>query len=204
VVGIDPARAALVLRFVESRTWTQEDARVPANVVRAARLVRALHRIDAACRSFEPERDTALYSARARQHGRLSDKDLPLARELEALAHKHMESAAPQVLCHNDLVAANVLDSGTLMLVDIEYAVRAPAIVDLASLAAMNDFGRPERAMLLTAYYGSEAAAPAPEVLDEVVRLQGLLAYFWALSADSEAAFAKRAPFADRARLTGE
>jgi thiamine kinase-like enzyme len=88
--------------------------------------------------------------------------------------------------------------------VDFEYAVRAPAIVDLASLAAMNDFGRTERVMLLTAYYGSEAAAPSIEALDDVIRLQGLLAYFWALSADSEAILARRATFADRTKLKGE
>lgn len=201
VVGIDPARAALVLRFVEARTWTPEDARAPANIVRAARLLRVLHRVDAVCRPFEPQRDAALYCARARVHGRLGDRDLALARELEMLAQKHARSYDPHVLCHNDLLAANVLDNDALMLVDFEYAVRAPAIVDLASLAAMNGFRRPARALLLTAYYGSEGAAPAADALDEVVRLQLLLAHFWALSADSEAVFAKRAPYADRAKL---
>jgi thiamine kinase-like enzyme len=204
VIGIDPARAALVLRCVESRTWTPEDARGPVNVERAAQLLHVLHRVDAACRVFEPQHDASWYCERARRHGRLAARDLPLARELESLAEEHMESTEPRVLCHNDLVAANVLDDGTLLLVDFEYAVRAPAIVDLASLAAMNDFGRTERVMLLTAYYGSEAAAPSIEALDDVIRLQGLLAYFWALSADSEAILARRATFADRTKLKGE
>lgn len=201
VVGIDPARKALVLRFVDAKTWTPPDVRVPRNIERAAALLRRLHAIHAACRPFEPDRDAALYCARARQQGRLEARDRALVDELEALALRVARRAEPRVLCHNDLVAANVLDTGGLLLVDFEYAVTAPAIVDLASLAAMNDFGTAERAMLLTAYYGAEGAAQNAEALAELMRLHDLLAYFWALSAESDAAFAKRAPFAERVKL---
>lgn len=202
VVGMDAAHAALVQCFVEAEPWTKVSARRPGNIVRAAMLLKRLHALKAVCRPFCPAHDAALYCARARRHGRFDDRDRALADELESLAVELTRQAEPPVLCHNDLVAANILDNGELLLIDFEYAVNAPAIVDLASLAAMNDFDAAERALLLNAYYGSEAAGPGPEALESAVRLHRLLAYFWALGADSEQAFAKRSSYADRDKLS--
>lgn len=202
VVGIDPARRALVLRYVEADPWTSALAREPENIERAARLLARLHAVDAVARPFEPDRDAALYCERARRSGRFGDRDAALARELEALAASpEIASDRPYVLCHNDLVAANILDRGALLLVDFEYAVRAPALVDLASLAAMNDFGSRDCSRLLDAYAAAGRAAGDLTSLDQLVRLHRLLAYFWALGAESEALFARRASFADRAAL---
>jgi thiamine kinase-like enzyme len=86
----------------------------------------------------------------------------------------------PSVVCHNDLVAANVLEAGDLMLVDFEYAARAAPILDLASLAAMNDFTDHERNELLRAYYRTPNAPVSPAELADVVRMVRLMAFFWA------------------------
>ena len=57
--------------------------------------------------------------------------------ELLTLARRYDARYAPTAFCHNDLVAANVLDDGQLALVDFEYAVRADPLLDLANAAGM-------------------------------------------------------------------
>ena len=87
---------------------------------------------------------------------------------------------APTVLCHNDLVAANVLDDGRLVLVDFEYAVRGAPVLDLAGLAGMNDYGARERRELLAAYCGDDRAGDRGDGARRIVRLVRLMAFFWA------------------------
>jgi thiamine kinase-like enzyme len=100
--------------------------------------------------------------------------------ELLELARHYDAAHPPTALCHNDLVATNVLDDGKLVLVDFEYAVRGAPILDLAGLAGMNDYGARERRELLAAYRGEDRSGLAETELDKVVRLVRLMAYFWA------------------------
>jgi thiamine kinase-like enzyme len=116
VAGVDLARGALLTEYhAGARPWTARDARVSANVVRVAALLRRLHALAAHAPDYRAERIarkylTALsaavdagrvrFDARARQR---ADELLALAREYDA-AHR------PTALCHNDLVAENVLD----------------------------------------------------------------------------------------------
>jgi thiamine kinase-like enzyme len=84
------------------------------------------------------------------------------------------------------LVAANVLETGDLMLIDFEYAARAAPILDLASLAAMNDFTNDDQRELLRAYYASSNAPVSLPELADVVRMVRLMAFFWARALPEE------------------
>jgi thiamine kinase-like enzyme len=86
----------------------------------------------------------------------------------------------PTAFCHNDLVATNVLDDGTLALVDFEYAVRGTPLLDLANAVAMNGFGEAEQRALLEAYHGTQPAAPELLELGSLVRMVRLMTWFWA------------------------
>jgi thiamine kinase-like enzyme len=66
------------------------------------------------------------------------------------------------------------------MLVDFEYAARAAPILDLASLAAMNDFTGDDQRALLRAYYAGSNVPVSPADLADVVRMVRLMAFFWA------------------------
>ena len=93
-----------------------------------------------------------------------------------------------------------MLDDGGLKLVDFEYAVTAAPVLDIAGLAALNDFDEDERWRLAEAYY---SPAPVPFTVGElckVARLVQLIAYFWALS--SAAAAGARGPYAAFAERT--
>ncbi len=87
------------------------------------------------------------------QRARFDVRARKWADELLGLARHYDSAYLPSALCHNDLVAANVLDDGDLVLVDFEYAVRAAPALDLAGLAGMNDYGENECRELLAAYY---------------------------------------------------
>ncbi len=198
VVAVDASAGILLTDYRKSaRAWTAGDARQPRNVERAAELLRALHAVRVAAPAFAAERIARGYvgalaraadvpgNARgainlAAPRPALVPRDRRWADELLELA-RHYDAAYPATaLCHNDLVAANVLDDGSLVLVDFEYAARAAPILDLAGLAGMNDYGARERRELLAAYRGDDRAGLVETELDKIVRLVRLMAYFWA------------------------
>jgi hypothetical protein len=183
----DVGTGAMLIRFVpRAKSLTDGAAREPANVARIAELLRRLHGVRAALRVFDPQRHAEAYFATAARDAPLTPRERRLAEELRARAAGYAKRYPPSVVCHNDLVAANVLDAGELMLVDFEYAARAAPILDLASLAAMNDFTDDDRRELLSAYYPSPPAPVSPPELADVVRLVRLMAFFWARALPEE------------------
>jgi thiamine kinase-like enzyme len=206
LIAVNALHAALVTRYVAAESWTPQAARKTANIERAASLLRRLHCVAALPPAFEPASYAQRYCERLAASDALDVRARRLADELKARAREFEAGAEAlpggAVLCHNDLVAANILDNGELILVDFEYAVLAQPIVDLASLAAMNDFDADRRERLLNAYYEPGCAPYGDAEFVEVVRLQRLLAYFWALSAPSGRTREQRAPFAVRPQLT--
>jgi thiamine kinase-like enzyme len=206
VAAVD-ARAGILLTDYRkaARAWTASDARRPRNVERAAALLRALHAVRVEAPAFAAERTARGYVAAlahatdAGGKGRsasglgvawptLTSRDRRWANELVELARHYDVAHPPIALCHNDLVAANVLDDGGLVLVDFEYAVRGAPILDLAGLAGMNDYGARERRDLLAAYRGEDRVGVVETELDKIVRLVRLMAFFWARLGELRAA----------------
>ena len=97
------------------------------------------------------------------------------------LAAAYDAESSATTLCHHDLVAENILDDGQLWFIDFEYAVCAEPLLDLASLASMNNFSAAEQDCLLEAYY--QGAPPFTMMrFADTVRLMRLQSYFWALT----------------------
>jgi len=197
VVAVDAPAGILLTDYRRAaRAWIAADAREPRNIERAAALLRALHAVRVDAPAFAAENIARGYVAalerasdragNARGAGgpgprpMLEPRDRRWADELLTLARRFDAAHPPAALCHNDLVAANVLDDGRLVLVDFEYAVRAAPILDLAGLAGMNDYGARERRELLAAYGGEDRVSVAETELDKTVRLVRLMAFFWA------------------------
>jgi len=186
VVAVDVDAGILLTDYrAAARAWSAADAREARNVERAATLLRALHALDIDVPAFAAERIARRYLsalAAAVGAGRTSFDAREQAWVDELLERTRQFDAAhpPTALCHNDLVAANVLDDGRLVLVDFEYAVRAAPVLDLAGLAAMNDYGARERRELLAAYRVAGDVVIAEWELERIVRLVRLLAFFWA------------------------
>ena len=182
----------------DARPWTAADARRGANIVRVAALLRRLHALAANAPAYGAERIARQYLAALSagvdaRRALLDSRTQAWAEELLELAGHYDAAHPPSALCHNDLVAANVLDGdgqvvggdsggadGRLVLVDFEYAVRAAPVLDLAGLAGMNDYGERECRELLAAYYDGERAGVSLAQLTQIVRMVLLVAFFWA------------------------
>ena len=203
VLAHDADSGALVTRYLAgAEPLTCEQARSDANIDRIATVVRHLHGlpVPVGVGAFQPTEPARVYTriVRSAPDSAIDQVD-ELRRwstEFRQLAESHEAGFSPAVLCHNDLVAANILDDGRLWLVDFEFAVRADPILDLAGLAGLNGFGPTHCHRLLDAYYGPGCAPVDLAQLNLVIRLVRLMAFFWALahgdgrSADDRARFA--------------
>jgi thiamine kinase-like enzyme len=182
VVAVD-LEAGLLLTEWQAGGWTPELVRQPLVVERIVRVLRALHRLDVELPVYAVGRIASSY---------LTELDASATRALRPEEHdwadelltfgRHFDATyPPTAFCHNDLAASNILtDLSAARLIDFEYAGRGTPLLDLASLAGMNDFKEVERQQLLAEYYGASAAAPDSRDLDNAIRMLRLLAYFWA------------------------
>ena len=189
VVVCDDETGALVTRYVESATsLTAERVRERVNIDRIAVTLRRLHSLPAptGISAFRPTElaraciDASRGPPGARRN--LADERRVWGPDFRDLAQAYEAAFKPMALCHNDLVAANILDDGQLWLVDFEYAVLADPVLDLAGLAGLNGFGPAHCHRLLDAYYGPERVPISLAQLNQVIRLVRLMAFFWALA----------------------
>jgi thiamine kinase-like enzyme len=180
VVTFDADSRVLVTEYRPGAPWTSANARHPRNVDRLVTVLRLLHALPAELPPLAAEHVAADYLAATAGLGREAHA-MGWADELLLLARRYDARYAPTAFCHNDLVAANVLDDGKLALVDFEYAVRAEPLLDLANLAAMNGFNGAEQRALLAAYRRVTPSTNEVADLAWLVRMVRLMAWFWAL-----------------------
>lgn len=190
VIAID-VEAGLLLTDYRTTLWTPDLVRQPAVVTMIVRLLRALHRLEVDLPVYSVEGFTSTYLAAlaATSVRTLGAEEGRWAVELMQLGHQFDTTYAPTAFCHNDLGAANLLiDGAAARLIDFEYAGRGAPLLDLASLAGMNEFNEAQRRQLLDEYYGTAPAAPSMHDLDNAVRMVRLLAYFWGRVAEKRLA----------------
>jgi len=169
----DTGRGVMLRRFVAGRSWSAEDVARPDRLVRLARLLRTLHAVPRAGRRFEPLAAARRY---AEQVG------TPAARavyEQAASAQADVMPAAP-VLCHNDPVCGNVLETGAgLRLIDWEYAGDGDAFFDLAVVVEHHDIGPAMARDFLAAYLGGEPGRAERARLQQQRRFYRQLLALW-------------------------
>ena len=162
-LGLAPAvryyqEGTLVSEYVEGRTLKPENVREPALLKRLAATLRTLHdawdRLEGELIYFSPLQTVRTYAATARRMGAsLPDEVDELIEGAVRLAHTL--SPFTPVLCHNDLLAANLLEEGNrLWLVDWEYAGIGNPLFDLANVSSNNDLNAEDDRLLLEAYRG--------------------------------------------------
>ena len=191
VISADAASGILLMQFGDGRRWTDEAAHDVHNIERLAELLRTLHALPTELPEFAAERIATRYlgALPVTVH---EPQAADWGKELLALARRYDETYAPTAFCHNDLVAANVLDDGKLALVDFEYACRAAPLLDLANFAAMNGFDARQQREVLTAYRRSPPRAAEIAELEALVRMVRLMAWFWALLGDANSGSSSR------------
>ncbi len=153
VVICDPASGILVSHWIEGELWTAQRVHEAEAISRIARSLRRLHAVapPITARSLSP-----LPLLRSYWQG-VSTRFASLAVRLHTLHVRVLARAAEAqggspVFCHADLHHRNLIDAGTLRLLDWEYAGIAEAYFDLASFAQSNDLTHEERGLLMEAY----------------------------------------------------
>jgi thiamine kinase-like enzyme len=153
------AEGVLVSQFVPGRTLAPADVRDPAFLPRLAAVLRTLHdawdQLTGEILYFSAFQAVRTYAKTALRLDARLPADID---ELLEDARRLSRRIAPfvPVLCHNDLLASNILaDDQRVWLVDWEYAGMGHPLFDLAGVAANCAFSESQEVALLAAYRGS-------------------------------------------------
>jgi thiamine kinase-like enzyme len=183
-VGVAPdvvhhEEGVLVSEYIPARTLTRVDLRDTRIIARLATLLRSLHdgwdQLTGEVLYFSVFQTVHTYARSARALGAVLPDDIEAILE-DARRLAHTVGPFQPVLCHNDLLAANVLDDGArVWLVDWEYAGMGYPLFDLANLSANGAYDGDLDLVLLAEYRRELKADPRDLHILRVLRAMSLL-----------------------------
>jgi thiamine kinase-like enzyme len=150
----------LVTRFLPGRHLPVEEYRQPETLQRVITTVKQVHGLPAIPGAFSPFRRIESYASQAKTAG------IPFPVNFEACiermraieAHQQMDDSNWLGLCHNDLYSGNIIDDGSIRLIDWEFSGMGDVYFDLAQLVYSYDDIGPIPAelehFLLECYFG--------------------------------------------------
>jgi thiamine kinase-like enzyme len=154
VLYFNTERGDMITRYIEGHTWESGD--LAPNIERISALLKKAHMATGINFEFSPyqdiERWIQLAENRGRQLPESLDKLMERLRQIQALRAAASEDF--RGLCHNDPFANNFMDedSGTLRLLDWEFAGMGDILYDLACIG--QSMREDQQLELLHAYFG--------------------------------------------------
>lgn len=163
----------LVTEYLQGGHWQESDLESNENIEALARLLRRVHALPN-CRS---RIDLTAIAGKyedylKRYHGLHAFASNCVRIVSEIPVHDNV------TCCHNDIVAANIVDSGELKLIDWEYARDNDPLFDLASMIGYHNLDEGRQQVLLNAYAGG-ADSELEERLGEQVRVFDAIQWLW-------------------------
>ncbi len=168
--GLSPAvihhePGALVLDFVESKTFDPADVRKPENLARIIPIIKSVHHdvpnfLEGPSLVFWVFQVLRDYRRSLRVGG---SRMIPELGRLEKVADELEAAVGPidMVFGHNDLLAANFLDDESrLWIIDWDYAGFNSPLFDLANLASNNEFNEDQERSMLALYFNESDNKP--------------------------------------------
>jgi len=174
LVHADPQLGLLVTRYIDGRVWDREALRSTSALEALARLLRRIHTLPRTGEILDVPRFATAYRQAIGVSTALSataDRCVSLVR---VAARLPFEAAC----CHNDVVAANVVQGRVLRMIDWEYACDNDPLFDLASVIAWHDLPGGAADVLLQSYSGG-ADGELRARLRERIRLFDALQWLW-------------------------
>lgn len=175
VVFADPGAGVLVTRYLPGRAWDEPDVHSPAGLEKLAGLLRDAHALPPCGRRADFPAAAETYRQVLAGREGLHAFATRCAAIVDAVA---MGAGAQAICCHNDVVAANVIEGDRLWLIDWEYACDNDPLFDLASVIGFHDLDGRRSACLLQAYAGG-MDGELRERLAEQVRLYDAIQWLW-------------------------
>jgi len=165
-LGLAPAivhhqDSVIVSDFVVGKTLTKDDVCDTDRLSRVATALRQLHdsrdQLEGVLLYFSAFQTVRTYAATARELGAELPQDIAELIADARVLEGEMARFEP-ALCHNDLLPANLIDSGQrLWFVDWEYGGVGNPLFDLAGLSGNCDLDDQQERALLEAYLGADA-----------------------------------------------
>ena len=179
VVEFAPAEGVLVVKWIDGKTFADADLDDEEQLARLARTCRQLHGGARFVSDFDMFVVQRRYLAIVQEFGfRLPHDYLTFEADVRRIEAALRASAGPVVPCHNDLLAANVMDDGQrLWLIDFEYSGNNDPCFELGN--AWSEAALPPDRLehLVTCYFGGPSALQTARA-----RLFALMAkYGWTL-----------------------
>ena len=144
----DRERGIALSEFLPGKVWDERQLAAPENLARVAALLRQLHTLPALGVPLNAV-ETAVHYA-----GNLREKTVSAVAERCIAVVEASSRSGDVCFCHNDVIAANIVDGGTLKLLDWEYAADNDPLFDLACLIGYHDLDDRQARLLLDVYAG--------------------------------------------------
>jgi len=173
VIHAEPGAGILVTEYLPGRVWTDADLEDERQLEALAGLLRKVHALPASGLPLDMSQVAATY-----------ERNLEKRHGLHAFASHCVDiiDSIPvgqdAACCHNDIVAANVIEGEALKLIDWEFACDYDPMFDLASAIGFHNLDETRSNVLLSAYVGGADAA-AQERLAEQVRVFDAIQWLW-------------------------
>lgn len=148
-----PRHSYVVTRFIEARHVDAGEVGEEPMITEISSALRIVHQAGRIEAEFDPFRLVSDYHELAAARGYTECFDYAhMAATLERIAAARRERGA--MLCHNDLLTANLLHDGHLRILDWEYSGMGDPFFDLANLAVNHTFTAEQIERLLSGYFG--------------------------------------------------
>ena len=169
----DADAGILVTEYLHGTVWQASDLESNKNIEALAELLQRVHALPPCCTRVNLTGIAEKYEEfLKKRHGLHAFASNCVRIVSESPVH---ESVA---CCHNDIVAANVIDSGSLKLIDWEYACDNDPMFDLASAIGFHNLDEGRQQTFLSAYAGG-ADGELKERLAEQIRVFDAIQWLW-------------------------
>jgi len=157
--------------YRDGRVWTHEDLHDENKLTDLGHALRNLHALPPSGRTFDANAAMRVYLENIPDRGGVT---LRRCVDIVTLATRSSDLC----LCHNDLVAENILSVPEIRFLDWEYACDNDPCFDLATLIAHHDLTDAQADLLVHAYSGGRAARAWPRIVEQL-RLYDALHWLW-------------------------
>lgn len=173
VIHADKDLGILVTAYLHGRAWNESDLQLPNKLESLAEILRAVHALPLCGRRIDVSTVAGNYENYLEErHGLHAFA----TRCVEVIGKVPVHDGA--VCCHNDVVAANLIEGSSLMLIDWEYACDNDPMFDLASAIGFHNLDQRKAAIFLDAYAGGSNAELRERLADQV-RVYDAIQWLW-------------------------